>query len=334
MRVVNQLDRKVWQQFVDHNPQSNIFHTPEMFRVFTQTDNYQAGLWATIGHDGDILALFSPVQITVLGGLLRHVTTRAVAYGGILCASGTDGQAGLAMLLDAYKQAVRGNVLFTELRNLADVTPWQPVLTARSYMYEAHLNFLIDLTRSPADIWNSIRANARRNIRKAQRDGVIIEEVEGLECLPEAYELLTAVYKRIQVPLPAFSLFRSVYEILHPAGMARILIAKVNGVAIGAMTLLIHNGTMLYWYTGILKEYASYRAGDLLVWHALELGMRSGCHTFDFGGGGRPDQEYGVRDFKAKFGGELVNYGRNVCVHAPLRLRLSQTGYRVLRRFL
>jgi hypothetical protein len=35
---------------------------------------------------------------------------------------------------------------------------------------------------------------------------------------------------------------------------------------------------------------------------------------FDFGGGGT-DQEYGVRDFKLKFG-ETGHPGRNVCVHA------------------
>ena len=71
-----------------------------------------------------------------------------------------------------------------------------------------------------------------------------------------------------------------------------------------------------------------------LVWHALELGNRSGYRLFDFGGAGRPDEAYGVRDFKAKFGGELVNYGRNVRVHAPLRMQLSRMGYQLVRSLL
>lgn len=41
-----------------------------------------------------------------------------------------------------------------------------------------------------------------------------------------------------------------------------------------------------------------------------------------------------MRDFKAKFGGDLVNFGRNICVHAPLRLKFSVTGYQLVRRFL
>jgi lipid II:glycine glycyltransferase (peptidoglycan interpeptide bridge formation enzyme) len=71
-----------------------------------------------------------------------------------------------------------------------------------------------------------------------------------------------------------------------------------------------------------------------LVWLALEFGCDRGFHTFDFGGGGKPDEEYGVRDFKAKFGGDLVNYGRNVLVHSPIQLQASELGYQLLRRFL
>jgi hypothetical protein len=39
-----------------------------------------------------------------------------------------------------------------------------------------------------------------------------------------------------------------------------------------------------------------------------------------------------VRTFKAKFGGDLVCYGRNVRAHAPWRLALSRIGYRVYQR--
>lgn len=35
-----------------------------------------------------------------------------------------------------------------------------------------------------------------------------------------------------------------------------------------------------------------------------------GCTTFDFMGAGKPNKPYGVREFKKRFGGELVEYGR------------------------
>ena len=83
-----------------------------------------------------------------------------------------------------------------------------------------------------------------------------------------------------------------------------------------------------------IRDYAKYKANDLLNWYVLEWGAKNGFKCFDFGGAGKPDQDYGPRRFKAKFNGTLVNYGRNTCVHHPLRLRFSEWGYEVYRRYL
>ena len=38
------------------------------------------------------------------------------------------------------------------------------------------------------------------------------------------------------------------------------------------------------------------------MWHTLDWGAEDGYSLNNFGGAGKPDEEYGVRDFKAKFG--------------------------------
>jgi serine/alanine adding enzyme len=335
MRVVTNLDRDLWKKFVDENRQANIFHTPEMWRVFAQAKGYRPNVWAGLGADGQILAMFLPIQITVLDWpFLRKLATRAVVYGSVLCESTAEGHEGLDLLLRTYNQKMKNRMLFTELRNLSDLGELQLVLSKNGLAYEEHLNFLIDLTLPKSEIWNAIRSNAQRNVRKARKSGVVIEAVEDMDGVAAAYAVLQKVYRRIQVPLPDQSLFQAAFDIMKPKGMFKIFLAKVKGVEIGALTLLLYKGVITYWYTGTLREFSSYRASDLLVWHALEWGSENGFHTFDFGGGGKPGEEYGVRDFKAKFGGSQVNYGRNVHVHAPLRLRASQFGYQLLRRFL
>ncbi len=238
------------------------------------------------------------------------------------------------MLLEAYKREVKGSVLFTELRNLSDLSEIQPVLSEKGFAYEGHLNFLIDLTRPCEEIWQSIRSNARRNIRRARSLQVVVKEANDLDLVFSAYALLGNTYKRFQVPLADDSLFRSAFETLHPQNMLKIFAAQIGDVDIGVLMLLIYKDTIYYWYTGTAREYASYRAGDLLVWHAIEWGNQHDFHTLDFGGAGKPGVEYGVRDFKAKFGGTLVNYGRNICVHTPVKLKLSQMAYHIARRFL
>ena len=305
-----------------------------MFEVFSHTRGCSPELWAAVDSDEEILALFLPIKITVINGLLRPFTTRAVSYGSVLCAPHHQGQEALARLLHTYNQKMKGQLLFTELRNLSDMDALQPILQQHGFTYADHLNYLIDLNRPITEIWQSIRSSARRNIQKARKLDVRIEEVNFRNGISVVYSILKQVYKRIQVPLPDVSLFQSAFAVLHPQKMLRIFLAKVNDIEIGVIILLVYRGVMTYWYTGTLREYTSYRAADLLVWNLLELGNQNGFHIFDFGGGGRPQEKYGVRDFKAKFGGSLVNYGRNTLVHAPIRLKLSQQGYELVRRFL
>ena len=334
MQIVRDLDTNVWKEFVDQNPHGQIFHTPEMFQVFANTKGYQPTLWAALGDDRRVLAMLLPIQITLLDGLFRHFTTRAVAYGSVLTAPEPGSKQALTVLLQAYNQDVKNRILFSELRNLSDLTDIQKILNEGGFIFEDHLNFLIDLNRPLSQIWEGIRSNAKRNIQKARRSEVRIEEVYQVDEIPIVYGVLEKVYERIQVPLPDISLFRSTFEILAPKGMLKILTAKVKDTTIGALCLLMYKDVLLYWYTGTLREYSSYRCNDLLVWHSLELGHRHDYRMFDFGGGGRPNEAYGVRDFKIKFGGEQVNFGRNICVHAPRRLKLSQAGYQLMRRFL
>ena len=334
LRVVRRLDEDVWRSFVAMHPDGQIFHTPEMFEVFRRSRGHTPSLWATVDERGEPHALLLPVEVTVWGGPLRRLTTRAVVYGGALCDAGPLGAAALDVLLLGYRRTMRGRALFTELRNSADTSPFAAPLRDHGFVHEPHLNFLVDLERPLSEIEHSIRSSARRNIRRARQTGVEVEDVTDSTRLAAAHAVLAAVYRRIQVPLPDLSLFSSAFDILHPRGSMKVLIARAQRADIGVLTLLFDRTTVLYWYTGVLREYSSHRANDLLVWRALELGHEAGCCVLDFGGAGKPDEPYGVRDFKAKFGGQLVDFGRDILVHAPRTLRASEAGYRVMRRFL
>ena len=71
-----------------------------------------------------------------------------------------------------------------------------------------------------------------------------------------------------------------------------------------------------------------------MIWEILQWGRERGFHWFDFGGAGKPDEDYGPRVFKSRWGGTLVNYGRNTYIHAPIRFKLSRAGYQIARKFL
>jgi CelD/BcsL family acetyltransferase involved in cellulose biosynthesis len=324
-----------WRRFVDQHPQGNIFHTPEISQVFSRTGGHRSAPWAALDPQGHILALLLPTQITLMDGILRRLTTRAVAYGSVLCAPGAEGQQALARLLDAYDYAVKGQVLFTELRNLSDLSEIQPLLTAHGFTYEEHLNYLVNLNRTPEEVMQGIGRRTRKNLRRGLRKGkVVVEEINRPEQVAVCYKLLSKTYAQAQVPLTDRSLFEAAFQVLHPKGMVKFLLARVDDAYAAASVELTYKDVIYGWYGGMDREYGSYIPNELLMWHILQWGAENGYRVYDFGGAGKPDEEYGVRDFKAKFGGELVCYGRNTSVHAPTLLRLSQWAYGIYRKLL
>jgi serine/alanine adding enzyme len=333
-RVVRDLDRQQWSAFVDHHPDGTIFHTPEMYRVFEKTRRHRPAVLAALDADGEIAALMTPVEITTLAGPFRALTTRTISFGGPLVVTGPEAPDALAALLRSFKRDTGRTTLFTEFRNLSETSALGPTLTACEFRHEPHLNFLVDLTLDEQALFKRIKSSARRNIQKARRLGVTVSEAQDASDRGAGYEVLRDVYSRLRVPLPDQSIFDAAHEVLGPLGRYRMVLAKIDEQTIGVMCLLLYKDVVYYWYTGTLREHAECRAGDLLVWHAIELGHARGCRLLDFGGAGKPDEPYGVRDFKAKYGGSLVDFGRDTWVPAPGRLRFVTMSYEKVRRFL
>jgi serine/alanine adding enzyme len=328
--VVRTLPEEEWRRFVEAQPAGNIFHTPEMFQVFAEAKGYQPTLWATVDDNGHPLALLLPVQVTLMGWPLRQITTRAIAYGSVLYDSSPTGEEALAVLLQTYRQEMRGKALFTELRNLSDLSAVRPVLDDCGFVYEDHLNYLIDLSHPPEAIFQSIGSRTRKNIRRGLKRGeVVCEEVKEQGQVATCYELLHQTYQAARVPLADLSLFEAAFALLHLKGMVRFTLAYVEQVPAAASVELLYKDVVYGWYGGVDRAYSAYVPNELLMWHILEWSAGNGYRVYDFGGAGKPDEEYGVRDFKAKFGGQLVCYGRHTFVHTPALLAISKRAYQI-----
>ncbi|MGE5227587.1 MAG: lipid II:glycine glycyltransferase FemX [Planctomycetaceae bacterium] len=332
LKVVRALEAGPWEAFVGRHPDASVFHTPAMAQVFAETERHTPAVWAATDDAGAVRALMTPVTVATLGGPLRTLTSRTVSFAAPIAEPGDD--EALRALLSAYRAAGSRGSLFTEVRHHVVDPSVSAALQAEGFAREAHLNFTIDLTRGEEALWGAVASSARRNVQKARRSGVAIEETADPSAVADAYDVLRDVYHRIQVPLPDRSLFDASARILGPLGMFSMLLARWEDRTIGVLCLLRHRGVVTYWYTGTLREHATLRAGDLLAWHAIATEAAAGNRVFDFGGAGRPDEPYGVRDFKAKYGGDLIEPGRAIWTPSPLRYRASTAGYELVRRFL
>jgi lipid II:glycine glycyltransferase (peptidoglycan interpeptide bridge formation enzyme) len=328
--IVNSLPEDQWRHFVENHPEGNIFQTPEMFQVFNRTKGHKAELWAAT-KNGRLLALFIPVKITLMGGVLYYFTTRAVAYGSVLSSRDEEGKDALEKLLRSYTKEVKREGIFTEFRNLSDLSGLQPVFKKYDFEFEEFLNYLIDLNRPETEIWSKLQKKIRQQIRKARDSGVIIEEVTESQKLTTVYQLLEQVFTRARVPLASVTLFETAFDILVPQDMLKIIVARLGEHCIGAHIVLTYKERIFDWYVASDRAFSSYHAEPLMLWWLLQWGKEHKFRLFDFGGAGKPGEKYGVREFKAKFGGELVSFGRNVFVHSPLLFSLCKVGYGIWR---
>ena len=333
--IVRNLPEEVWQGYVLSHPQGNIFHTPEMFEVFKRVKCHEPELWAAMRND-QIQALMLPVRINLLNFPLGHwLTTRSIVYGSVLVVDSQDGREALARLLSEYVREADAKSIFTELRNLADLRSLQLTLNEQGFFSIKHLNYLIDLDLRPEEVFNNIGPRTRKNIKRALRKDVIqFEEVNDKKGINECYFILKQSYRRAHVPLADLSLFESALDILLPKKMIRISLARIEGKPAAISVDLLYKGVIFGWYGGVDRNFRSFFPNEVLTWEVLKWGAENGFRYYDFGGAGRPDQEYGVRNFKAKFGGQIVSFDRNICIHSPFRYRLSLFGYHILRRAL
>lgn len=334
IEIVHALPVDQWRAFVDEHPNGNVFHTPQLFEVFRLAKGHRPELWAAL-DGGEIQALFVPVHISLQLGWLRRLATRTVIHGSILATPDHAGRDACRSLLRAYKAASGRQSLFTETRNVSPLGNLGPLLEAEGFAYEDHLNYLLDLERPIDAIFEGIGKRTRKHIRNGlHKDLVHITDVREEGGLMECYRLLKQTFRAASVPLADYSLFKAALNILSPRSMIRLSIATVEGKGAATSVELLYKDVAYGWYAGMDRAYSSYVPNDLLMWDMLKWAAEHGFKRYDFGGAGKPNEDYGVRDFKAKFGGGLVCYGRNTWIPQRSLYLLGKTGYGFLRSFL
>jgi serine/alanine adding enzyme len=326
--IVDDAPRQAWSEFVAGHPAGSVFHTPEMHDVFARARRCSPLSLAAVDGDGRLAALLSAVQVHTLPPVLGAFASRSVLYAEPLCRPGA--APALAALVREHDRRMQRRVVFAEVRPLGPEGEERGALEEAGYEHYPYLNFIVDLRRPEEEIWSGFTQSARRAVRRSADAGVTVEDANDPAGLDALYRLCQAVYRRSRIPLAHRSLFEAALAVMVPRGMGRIFVARKDGQVVGAHMMLMQGDHVVAWY------WASVRTRGLfvlehLIWHSLRWSARQGYATFDMGGAGRPDETYGVRDFKRKFGGEQVCFGRYRRVYSPRRMSAAEGAYDLVR---
>ena len=91
-------------------------------------------------------------------------------------------------------------------------------------------------------------------------------------------------------------------------------------------------GAVYEWFEcGMNGEYKEQYPSVMATWAGMTYANEHGYARYDMMGAGEPGVPYGVRDFKAEFGGDMVEHGRFVCVCHPMLYRIGTQVVKYLR---
>jgi very-short-patch-repair endonuclease len=265
----------------------------------------------------------------------QFLTRRAIIIGGPLLAEDISKEA-LAALLKAVRAMesngqwpIANRPIYIETRNFNDYSRWKSVFEANGFVYKEHLNFHVDCTQE--NMLATMSESRRRQIKKAIKSGVAIVEAQSQEDVRTYYDILKDLYKnKVKTPLFPLDFFLRFYE----NGFGKYLLVKYEDKIIGGIMCPILKGRTIYeWFVcGMDEQYKNQYPSVMATYAAIEYAQQNGLSRFDFMGAGKPEEAYGVRDFKARFGGEQVEHGRFLCVRKPLLYWIGKMGVKILKR--
>jgi CelD/BcsL family acetyltransferase involved in cellulose biosynthesis len=286
--------RQLWADRATY-PDRLIFHTEPWLRFVAETQRAEP-LLATVTADGRPVGHFTGLLtkrygLRILGSPMAGWTT---SYVGFNLHPETSRRAALEALLPfAFRELGCAHL---EIR---DRFLTGPDLEGLGLRWASAPTAVIDLSPAEDTLFGAMAGACRRNIRKAAKSGVTIEEADGDPAFAEDFyaQLRDVFAKQNLVPTYSIERVRALIRNLAPAGRLLLLRARDgDGRCIATAVLPWYHRTMYFWGGASFREHQHLRPNEALIWHALRWAKARGVTEFDFVGGNSYKAKYGTTE--------------------------------------
>ena len=325
----DQIDQQQWSELVRTSEMGTWFQSPEAYDFFASLPELMAPFVYGVERAEKLCAVCVGYVTKERNPIKQFFTRRAIIVGGPAignnCAKDDVGE-----LLNHIRKDLQSKAIYIETRNFNDFGPWKEAFSTAGFTYKPHLNFHFDCTDREA-MFARLSETRKRQINKAQKNGVGIEQAQTEQEIADWYAILLDLYRhKVKTPLFPLSFFIEFFR--QKKGI--YLLVKTDGKVIGGIMCPIKEQQCIYeWFVcGMDNQYKPLSPSVMATWAAMEYANTHHLARFDIMGAGEPGIPYGVRDFKAEFGGKLVEYGRFLFICKPMLYRLGSWGVKLLKR--
>jgi Acetyltransferase (GNAT) domain len=247
--------RELWNRLVDSSPCATIYHTERWLDVLLRSYRLRLSL-ATIERGPEVLAA------CVLARSRRPFATRLVSLPfSDCCPPLARDEAALDELLKhlAADQGVRA--AGCEIRGVAPGPPWHTVNCFAAWE--------LDMTPPVTVIERGLHANFRRNLRRAAKLRVKLEQGSKLEHIERFYSMVLETRRHLGVPPQPFRMFNLARKTFSSDGSFQVWLASHEGRDAAGVVLLRHRDTLCYRW-GARHLAAPPGINHLLFWSIVE----------------------------------------------------------------
>ncbi len=184
-------------------------------------------------------------------------------------------------------------------------------------MKDINATVLVDLEPTEEEIFKSLQKDARWGVKKAIREGLIVEESDKWE---EFYEIYKQTQRGGKATIHPLKIVLETSNILFICNYKEKMIA---GLAIGFRGDKYDKNLPSLSKLASVSQYHSLQPNNLLVWKAILWSKKKGYKLFDMGGWqiNAKGHVVGINKFKERWG-EIVYYYTDYPFHIAIRRKL------------
>ena len=324
----NEINSEQWQSLIQTSPFSSYFQTKECYDFYSSLTFLESFVFGVSEND-KLVGLICGYIVSNGGKIKRFFSKRAIIPGGALLDKNISEQA-LKSLLNFTVKSLKNKAIYIELRNYKDYSHHKKTFAESNFIYNEHLNFIISTPNSKY-VLNKMSSGKRYDLKITQKNGAEIIEISQENDLKDFYKILKNLYKtKIKTPLFPYEFFEKLIKL--PQG--KIFGIKYQGKIIGGSVCVCFNQHTVYeWFAcGLDEKFKNIFSSTLATYAGINYAVENNFVCFDMMGAGKPDKDYGVRNFKAKFGGELVENGRFLYIGKPFLYKLGKTVISIIKK--
>jgi len=179
---------------------------------------------------------------------------------------------------------------------------YDPPLSPEGYVVREHIQQVLHLAgRGEDEVWDSLKGRVRRDIRLAERRGVVVESATDAAARDILFEMYCQTMARNETYVVwQRSMIEKMWELIIQPGQGEMLIGRHEGEPLAGM-VTFYSGRRCFYFLGASSgTKRNLCPNDAVIWEAIRRALARGCEDFDFMICSRSDQH--LIDFKAKWG--------------------------------